>query len=379
VSARARLVRPSIGGVCVMTVAAAVSGGEPAHRPFSRAEYVELVRRYARGERAEAVAALGVWSERDLARQLAPAEEAAKAAERCPSCPNSLEAVPLKAAVMLHWDLDRAEQPAPQGVEQPRRCPGPLATLAGRYARVIARSAPQDAFPKRFFHMVVMSCQWDGCFEEADRWASDALAVYPRDTELLVARGSVREESATLGRDSSVDSALDRGRAGPEAAAAAFRKEGLGRARRDFEDALRIEPKHTLARLRLGRVLWRLGQIDLAREQLQAALASATVGTQSYLAHLFLGRVRQDAGSLDEAVAEYRLAVELHPSALAAGVALSSALALQGDAGAARLALAQGMRGAGRRPLRDPYWDYLVVNAAELRDRLEDLYREALE
>jgi tetratricopeptide (TPR) repeat protein len=363
---------------CIVAIAATASGEEPSRRRFSRAEYVEIVRQYARGERAAAVAALGAWSERDLARQLGAADEAARAAERCPSCPNSLESLPLKAAVMLHWDRDRAEQPAPEGVEQPRRCPGPLAGLAGRYARVIARSAPQDEFPRRFFHMVVLSCQWDGCFEEADRWAGEAIEIYPRDADLLLARGSVREEAATIGQFPPGD-VLDRGRASPEAAAAGLRREWFGRARRDFEDALRVDPKLVLARLRLGRVLWRLGQVDLAREQLQAALATSSTGVHAYLAHLFLGRVQQDGGSLDEAVAEYRLAVELHPGALAAGVALSSGLALQGDAEAARLALRQGMRGAGRRPERDPYWDYLVANAAELRDRREDLYREALE
>src|SRR5262249_57764507 len=100
-----------------LAIAAAARGEEPSRPRFSRAEYVEIVRQYARGERAAAVAALGAWSERDLARQLAPADQAARAAERCPSCPNSLEPLPLKAAVILHWDRDRAEQPAPEGVE----------------------------------------------------------------------------------------------------------------------------------------------------------------------------------------------------------------------------------------------------------------------
>jgi tetratricopeptide (TPR) repeat protein len=361
-----------------LTVAAA-GAGDVAGPAFSRAEYFELIRSYARGERTAAVAALGAWSERDLARQLASVEDAARALERCPSCPNSLAGLPLKAAVMLHWDRDRAETPAPEGVEQPRRCPGPLAALAGRFARVLARSAARDDFPKRFFHMVVMSCQWDGCFEEADRWAGEAIAIFPRDADLLVARGSVREESATLGQYPPRELDRQSARVSAETAAATFRQEGLKHARRDFEDALRVDPNLGLARLRLGRVLWRLGELEPARQQLETALPSLGDSDNAYLAHLFLGRIEQDTGRLDEALAEYRRAVALHPSTLSGAVALSSALGLTGDAEAARSALRQGLESAGRRRARDPHRDYLVVNAAELRDVLDELYRETLE
>ena len=363
----------------LVVAASAAASARAAQPAFTRDAYYALIRSYARGERAGAVAALGAWSERDLARQLASVEEAARAAERCPSCPSSLEGVPLKAAVMLHWDRDRAETPAPEGVEQPRRCPGPFVAMAARFARVLARSAPQDGFPKRFFQMVVMSCQWDGCFVEGDRWAGEAIAIFPRDAELLVARGSVREESATLGQHPAREPDRQSALADPETAAAAFRREGLKRARRDFEDALHLDPSLLLARLRLGRVLWRLGALEPAREQLETALRSLTDVDDTYLAHLFLGRIEQDAGRLEAALAEYRRAVALHPSALSGAVALSSALGFAGDAEAARSALRQGLESAGRRPARDPHWDYLVVNAAELRDVLDELYRETLE
>jgi len=342
---------------------------------FTRDVYYELIRSYARGERPQAVAALGAWSERDLARQLASVEDAARALERCPSCPNSLAGLPLKAAVMLHWDRDRAEQPPPEGVEQPRRCPGPHATIASRFAHVLARSVPQGDFVRRFFRMVVTSCQWDACFDAAERWAGEAIALYPLDAELLLARGSVREESATLARESpgvGVPGSV-------EPSAEAVRREGWKHARRDLEEALRLDPGLGLARLRLGRVLWRLGEPEPARKQLEQALPSLRATDHVYLAHLFLGRIHQDAGRLDEAIGEYRLAVALHPSALSAAVALSSALGLAGDADAGRSALRQGLESAGQRRARDPHWDYQVVKAVELESLLDELYREALE
>ena len=361
--------------VVAASVAAPTRAAELAKPAFTRDAYYELIRSYARGERPQAVAALGAWSERDLARQLASVEDAARALERCPSCPNSLAGLPLKAAVMLHWDRDRAEQPPREGVEQSHGCPGPLATIAGRFARVLARSAPQGDFARRFFRMVVTSCQWDACFDAAERWAGEAIALYPLDAELLLARGSVREESATLARES--PSAGVPGSVEPSAEA--VRREGWKHARRDLEEALRLDPGLGLARLRVGRVLWRLGEPEPARQQLEQALPSLRATDHVYLAHLFLGRIHQDAGRLDEAIGEYRLAVALHPSALSAAVALSSALGLAGDADAGRSALRQGLESAGRRRARDPHWDYQVVNAVELEGLLDELYREALE
>jgi tetratricopeptide (TPR) repeat protein len=279
------------------------AGAEPvavAPPAFSRAEYFELIRRYARGERAEAVAGLGAWSERNLARQLASVEEAARAAERCPACPNVLADLPLRAAVMLHWDRDRADQPSPEGVELQRQCPGPLARLAGRLARVLARRPATADFARRFFRMVVTSCQWDACFDAAERWAGEAIEIFPRDAELLLARGSVREESATLGtRTPQVTDA-----ASAESLAAGAREAGLQKARRDLEDTLAIDAGLGLARVRLGRVLWRLEEPEPARHQLETALSSLRDVDHAYLARLFLGRIQQDTGRLEEAISE---------------------------------------------------------------------------
>lgn len=354
--------------------------GDGAQPAFSREEYFALVRRYARGERAEAVAGLGAWSERDLARQLSAVEQLARAAERCPDCPNSLQQIPLKAAVMLHWDRDRAEQPGREGVEQRVRCPGPMAELAGRLARVLARRESTAPFARRFFRLVVATSQWDACFEIAERWATQAIEIFPKDAPLLLARGCVREEVATL------TARMPRSVPRPglvtfseEGEIAAARKEGFEAARRDFEDALRIEPGVPLAQVRLGRVLWRLGEPARARQLLEAAVATGGERDHVYLAHLFLGRLHQDDGRLGDAALEYERAAELHPSALSAGVALSHALLMGGDHPGARRALAAGLRSAGRRSERDPLWDYLVGNAIDHETQSESLHRETLE
>ena len=377
------MVAQPLAAAALVALAAAVAvaaGADVAQPRFSRGGWIELARRYARGERAEAIAQLGAWSERDLVRQVAAVEEAARAAERCPRCANPLEGVPLRAAVMLHWDRDRAEQPPPLPgeVELPRRCPGPMARLAGRLARVMSRKLETAGFARRFFRMVVLQCQWDACFGDAERWAGDAILSFPRDTELLIARGSVREEVATIGSPCPTPASLEL--ATPLATKiASARRDRLEKARQDFADALAIDPGLGFARLRLGRVLWRLGEPEPAREQLEAALASLRQVDHVYLAHLFLGRVHQDAGRLQEAMAEYRLALALHPSARSAGTALSNALFAAGDAGAARQALRRGLASAGQRTERDALLDYLVLNAADLDVLVDALRRESLE
>jgi hypothetical protein len=368
------MARPLAATFAIVALAAAsMPAVDRPRRTFSHSEWVELVRRYARGERSEAIEELGAWSERDLVKQVAGVEAAALAAGRCPSCPSWLENVPLRAAVLLHWDRDRAEQPPPLPgeVELPRRCPGPTAGLAGRLARVMSRNALTSGFARRFFRMVVLQCQWDACFADAEHWGSDAILSFPLDTELLIARGSVREELATIGFPSSTPAELmlDMPRA---TAIAVARRDWLEKARRDFADTLQIDPGRGFARLRLGRVLWRLGELD-------PALASLRDADHVYLAHLFLGRLHQDAGRGQEAIAEYRLAAALHPSALSASTALSNALVVAGDADGARQVLRQGLASAGRRSERDPFWDYLVLNAADLAELVDALHRESLE
>jgi tetratricopeptide (TPR) repeat protein len=354
--------------------AAGAHGGRPSS---SHLQWIRIVRRYARGERAAAVADLGAWTRSGLAAQVAAVEEAARVVERCRHCPSLLDGLPLRAAVMLHWDRDLADRPAlpPGDVEQGRRCPGPTAALAERLARVVSRDPASAGFAARFFRMAIASCQWDACFADAEHWANGAIQLLPGDAELLLARGSAREELATIGRPVAagmVDS-LD-----AVATDAAARREWFEKARQDLAAALAIDPGLEPARLRLARVLWRLGDPENARRHLEAALSSPGPVDHTYLAHLFLGRIHQDAGRLEPAMSEYRLAEALHPAAASASTALSSALFLAGKPDAAREAL-QGMGVAGGRPERDPFWDYLVLNAAGLDELREALRGESLE
>jgi tetratricopeptide (TPR) repeat protein len=143
-----------------------------------------------------------------------------------------------------------------------------------------------------------------------------------------------------------------------EAANQRFR---FNEARRAYEEALAADMDQAAVRVRLGRVLWRLGE----REEAAAALAGAIDDARDaprirYLAHLFLGRVQEDGGRLDEAESSYRRALELDPQAQAAGIALAHVLRLAGDEQAAREVAVRTVSYAGRRGGLDFFWEYLT-------------------
>jgi tetratricopeptide (TPR) repeat protein len=350
--------------LCFAVASLAGTARPPASRLDPR--YLELLHLYARGERAQAVAALGEWSDGSLRKQVGIVEDLRIAAERCPGCPNPLAGVPLRAAVMLHADRDKTEHPEPVGREETPNCPGAQARIADRYAAILARDPATRSFAQRFFLTAALHGQHRACFDDALLEAHAGLELFPRDAELRLTAGCVLEEKAFLTRVSSRDDWPS-----------ALPQEWLKDARRDLADAVAIDPDLILARVRLGRVLWRLGQAEPAREALETAAARAREPDHRYLAHLFLGRIHEDAQRLDQALSEYRRAVDIHPEGQSAAVALSHALQLTGDMEGSREALARGLTDG--RMLRDPYSGYLAGNTVAA-DRMDAaLHREALE
>jgi predicted Zn-dependent protease len=355
---RAHSVAASLGvAVCMLAAAPVVPATE------LDPGYLAILRRYGAGERPQAISDLGAWSPADARKQVAVVEDLKAQAERCPTCLDPLAAVPLRAGAMLHADRDRVERPLPSGREQAPRCPGPHAAIAERYAALLARDPDGRDFARRFFLATSHLFQLEACFEDALARARAGLALFPRDALLRLAAGSVLEERAVL---------VERGPQG-----VALRLDWLKHARRELTEAVSADPDLGLARVRLGRVLWELRQPEAAQEALEAALARPLEPRDRYLAHLFLGRVHEDAQRLAPALAEYRRAVAADPEAQTGAVALSHALLLAGESEESRHALEGGLDAARR--ARDPYWDYLVANAREIDALVESLYSEVLE
>jgi tetratricopeptide (TPR) repeat protein len=226
------------------------------------------------------------------------------------------------------------------------------------------------------------SCQWDCCLLDAERWAREGLKLFPRDPELLLAVGSVLEESATLWRGGfTVENPAMPSALREVARAEAAERERVARyrqARALYEDAIASDDGLTLAKVRLGRVRWRLGDREAAQAALERAVGESVDPQLLYLAHLFLGQVHEDSGRVEQAVEQYRLSLALDPGAQAAALALSHALRSTGEGEEARGVLRRALTLAGQRALRDGYWDYLGVDALHFRDLLAALHQESL-
>jgi tetratricopeptide (TPR) repeat protein len=343
-------------------------------------DYEDLLRRYARGERAAAVAALREMSPGHLDQQVKALQRAGRDAARCPSCPDPLGGLPLKAAVMLHFDRDEAERPLAPGTEQPRLCPAEHARRAGQIAAILAMRESGKHFAKRFFLAMAQRCQWDFCLDAAVAWGRDGLERFARDPLLLLTVGAALEEDATLLALPSTGPGPFRAKAQVTSAeAAAERRRRFSEARRFLADALLADPASLEARVRLGRVEWRLGEDAAALRTLEDAVRVGGAPRLLSLAHLFLGQVHERAGRVDAATSEFRQALELDPESQAAAVALSHVSWIAGDVEGARHVIERAVALAGKRSRRDAYWDYLVTNALFAEQLVEELRQETLE
>lgn len=152
------------------------------------------------------------------------------------------------------------------------------------------------------------------------RWDRAGVVVeaippeFANDADILVAMGSWLEASVP----------------GDAATAGVAGQMRLETAVEKYRAALRANPRLVEARLRLGRVLARLGQRDEAITHLEGALRDAMDTELVYLATLFLGQAREEAARPDRALEHFRAAFTLVPTARSAGLALSRLLIVTG-------------------------------------------------
>jgi tetratricopeptide (TPR) repeat protein len=201
-------------------------------------------------------------------------------------------------------------------------------------------------------------------------YLAEARQRFPKDPEVLVASGADHEMvsettrgyllrvdagGATVG-ESSID---------PE--------EELEQAEGYLRQAAALAPKLVEARLRLGRVLYRRGDLAGSARELQAALSLTAQDQVRYLASTFLGLVAVARGDLDEAERFYVEALRLVPGGQSATIARSEAAYLRGrpaDAAGMIVSLLQDSR------TNDPWWLYLVGDWWHFEARLLALRSE---
>jgi tetratricopeptide (TPR) repeat protein len=346
------------------------AGWTAAEEGFTPA-YAALVARYAHGDRVAALREAGTWTDAAL-KQEWRGMLALKSKARCPDCPERdlWRDTPLPAAVMLHTDRDEIDR------AEGRR--GPHLAVADAWAALLLDDPPRRDFTRRWYHAMIARAFVESGSEEAAAWAQKALHAFPDAPELLLAQAAVEEEVGSIPVLPPADqrtAAFNTRLQGLAYRAANERLDKLKHALSLLDKVLAAQPDSAEARLRRGRVAWRLQRPREARAAFEWVLAHGQGRPALYLAHLFLGRVEEDDGRAREAEASYRAAVAVVPDSQAANLALSFVLFRLGDEAGARRTTEVALAGAGRRE-GDPFWVYPWGPGARLQTLLEGLRRE---
>jgi hypothetical protein len=357
--------------------AASAAPCPPARVPPSP-EYLNLVTRYASGEHTAAVLALGGFSDDRLRCDLENLQAAAVSASRCRDCEDRrvFERFPIRAALLLHADREIMEQfPSPVS-EQAVTCgAGRQAQMVEHFAAMLMLIDPEaKVFLSRFYTAMVRRAHWSHCLPQAEQWASTGLKRLPRDGSLLMTLGIVLDTTAFLTLVPAPRSAILSSQAIRQLENQTTKLAALWeRVRRTYAEALAADASLHEARLRLGRVLWRLNRTEPSRVCFEEVLEGSDDPVLLYLAHLFLGRIHEDQDHLPEAEKEYQAALDIRPLSEAAAVALSQVRLLLGDSEGAREALDSGLERVRLRVEGDPFKRYPMTHAREGQTGLDEL------
>jgi hypothetical protein len=335
-----------------------------AQEPVSLSAYEALVRRYAGGDHEATVAELGAWPQGRLESEVAAAMRRRRSIGSCPDC---------AAALMLHTDCLLAGR---RSGHSGRRHQSAALEIAGLMKEVAA----QRSFVTCWFAVMAGLAQGQNRWTDALEWAERGAHEVPDAAELQLVLGSIREtigqEFLRAADDGSALRLDSRGLRAPMIEVQEGRRYLL-LARRAFRAALSTNASLSEARLRLGHVAYLLEDASEARARFEDVVHSDRDSPAAFLAHLFLGRLEEDAGRLDEARRAYESALALDPGSQPARLALSHVHLRSGDTAAALRDVETALQAAGHRLRQDPFWLYIWAPSLRAEERLEALRHEA--
>lgn len=281
--------------------------------------------------------------------------------------------VPVTAALMLHTDCARSTRD-PAALHE---------SVALEIARTLSDDEPRRDFARRWYGVMVGLAAADNRWQDARGWAERGLRALPGSADLLAALGATEEElalqalrgDAPPAQEQLADPAVRRMRS--EHLQRREVQDGLEKARQALVAATAADPALCEAQLRLGRVAWRLGNPAEGRAALEHVLSGPCSRSETFLARLFVGRLDEDAGRLEEAARSYEAALALEVNSQSARLALSHVRLLHGDEATARAEAERAVRAGGSRLRADPFWLYPWGPAVGIEGRLEALRREA--
>jgi tetratricopeptide (TPR) repeat protein len=336
--------------------------------------YVAALRRYESGQRSAALADVASWPETRVRGEIERLVALRHAARTCTVCGAQVlwQRLPLRAGLMLHAD-------AALGDRRTGRSARLAESVVAAYVDLMQDDPVHASFVRRLLEATVAVHHLEMRWDTALHWGDRALKVAPGSVPVLLAMAAIEETAGTLVTPAErPDATVEPSERGLFARVEADRQatDSYRRARSLARRALASDPASAEARLRLGRIAWRLGEPGAAKVELEAVAKGDSPQPLAFLAWLFLGGVLEDEGRVGDAVGAYEEAVALRPRDQAAGVALSEARHRLGDLAGARAAVVAGLSGGARRAENDPYWDYPFSTSTDALDRLEALRGE---
>jgi tetratricopeptide (TPR) repeat protein len=311
--------------------------------------YIELVRHYREGT-------VDWASARHLLAQRTRLQSIARNLNSFP-----LPTRDLKAIVLLHTETAALYLDPDPGVERTR-------DLQMEVAESVLPLVKEESFSRRwrlaagYFYQSVLSPA------QAFYHLDILHELTPHDVEILLAMGMVHETLGafelskvprwTHSNPTFTQSGLER------RLVADMRK--TGRQRLDeavgwYSKATRQDVPSAMAHLRRGHCYALLRRGAEALEDLTRAADLSQTSYERGLSSLFLGQLHRDAGNLDEAVAQYRMAVANLPEWQVGFLGLSEALGAAGEREESRATLEKGLRVSVR--ANDPrggLWQYYL-------------------
>jgi tetratricopeptide (TPR) repeat protein len=133
-----------------------------------------------------------------------------------------------------------------------------------------------------------------------------------------------------------------------------------------YRQALKMDGDYMDAHLRLGELLDRMASRAEARRELGAVIARSSERPLLYLAHLFMGRIKERDGDLRGAVAEYEAARTIGQGCQAAYTALSFVEDRLGDRAKAREIAAQFADLPDEQRFVDPWWSFRIGGGVDV-------------
>lgn len=328
-----------------------------------RLDYEQLLEDYRHGD-GTTVARVAAWPHDELKAAVADLE--ARVAHQ----DSAADVAALRVAAVLHADASFALDTALELGE------GSFQRALGRELLAAAGSQSEPSF----------ECSWWLAVAYHSRAESDLIRmaygeagrVCGERPELWLAFGALSEFLFSMDAPRNADFDGWPSRAITEAMPTRGQKGQEILATSYFRRAVKADPQLWEARLRLGRILSVAGKTREGSVELRAALVGSQDPQLRYLAHLFLGDSLDKAGRGQEAVAHFRSAVEIAPSAGSGAIALSRALFVAGDAAAARSALNPYLARDVGTDVTDPWLSYSLGVPIDGAERALERLRAAV-